>query len=375
MASKQLDQSKVTALLERAQREIDEGLLPSCQLALALDGEVIVDQCYGDANVDTRYVIFSCTKGIVAGAVWLAFGDGILHPEQKVTEVLPEFGANGKDTITVEQLLMHTSGFPRAPMGPDVWGDRQKRLERFAKWRLNWEPGTRMEYHATSAHWVLAELVAEAAGEDYRDFIYERISKPLGLEWMRVGVPEDEQDGIATLVNVGEPPDPDELERLLGFRELPVGEVTPEAILRFNEPAARAVGVPGGGGVARASDIALYYQALLHNTGALWDPDVLADGTGTVRCNLDDPLIGFIPASRTRGLVVAGDDGKAAFRGFGRTASPRTFGHMGAGGQVAWADPESGLSFCYLTNGHDANQLRSGRRGTSLSSKAAACAA
>src|SRR5439155_815268 len=80
-------------------------------------------------------------------------------------------------------------------------------------------------------------------------------------------------------------------------------------------------------------------------------------------------------ANRTRGMVVAGDDGKSAFRGFGRTVSGRTFGHMGAGGQVAWADPETGLSFCYLTNGVDADLLRSGRRGTSLSSKAGICVA
>lgn len=368
-----LDDSKVDALLERARREIDEGLLPSCQLALALDGEVIVEQCYGDSNVDTRYVIFSCTKGLVAGAVWLAFGDGILAPEQKVTEVIPEFGTNGKDVITVEQLLMHTSGFPRAPMGPDVWGDRQKRLERYAKWRLNWDPGTKMEYHPTSAHWVLADLVEQASGQDYRQFVAARITEPLSLKGLSLGAPVDQQEGIATLVAVGELPDPDEVERLFGVREIPMGEVTEEALLHFNEPEARAVGVPGGGGVARASDIALYYQALLHNTGGLWDPRILDDGTGVVRTTFPDLLIGGVSASRTRGMVVAGDDGKGAFRGFGRTTSPRTFGHMGAGGQVAWADPESGLSFCYLTNGLDANPLRSGRRGTSLSSKAAVC--
>jgi CubicO group peptidase (beta-lactamase class C family) len=191
---------------------------------------------------------------------------------------------------------------------------------------------------------------------------------------MALGVPPDQQDGIATLVACGEPPDADEIERLFGVREIPLGEVTEEALLHFNEPDVRAVGVPGGGGVARASDVALYYQALLHNPDGMWKAEVLADGTGVVRNTFPDPLIGGIPANRTRGLVVAGDDGKSAFRGFGRTVSARAFGHMGAGGQVAWADPETGLSFCYLTNGLDANLLRSGRRGTSLSSKAAVCA-
>jgi CubicO group peptidase (beta-lactamase class C family) len=370
-----LDKSKVDVLLDRARREIDEGRLPSCQLALALDGEVVLDEAFGDATVDTRYVIFSCTKGIVAGAVWLTFGDGDLDPTQKVAEVIPEFGTNDKDAVTVEQLLLHTSGFPRAPMGPDVWGNRESRLQRFAEWRLNWEPGTRCEYHPTSAHWVLAELVAQVASSDYRQFVAERIVEPLGLKGMALGVPPDQQDGIATLVACGEPPDADEVERLFGVREIPLGEVTEENLLHFNEPDVRAVGVPGGGGVARASDVAMYYQALLHNPDRLWDPEVLADGTGVVRNTFPDPLIGGVPANRTRGLVVAGDDGKAAFRGFGRTVSGRAFGHMGAGGQVAWADPETGLSFCYLTNGMDANLLRSGRRGTSLSSKAAAVCA
>jgi CubicO group peptidase (beta-lactamase class C family) len=126
--------------------------------------------------------------------------------------------------------------------------------------------------------------------------------------------------------------------------------------------------------VARASDLALYYQALLHNPGGMWNAEVLADGTGHVRNTFPDPLIGGVPANRTRGLAVAGDDGKSAFRGFGRAVSPRAFGHNGAGGQVAWADPDTGLSFCYLTNGLDADLLRQGRRGSSLSSKAAVSA-
>ena len=79
-----------------------------------------------------------------------------------------------------------------------------------------------------------------------------------------------------------------------------------------------------------------------------------------------------VASNRSLGLGIAGDDGNAVFRqNFGRTASPRTFGHAGAGGQIAWADPETGLSFVYFTNGLDANVIREGRRGVALSSRAA----
>jgi len=79
------------------------------------------------------------------------------------------------------------------------------------------------------------------------------------------------------------------------------------------------------------------------------------------------------PANRGLGLVVAGGPDKV-FLGFGRTGSDEMFGHLGAGGQIAWADPRTGLSFAYLTNGHDRDLLREGRRTVALSSLAAVCA-
>jgi CubicO group peptidase (beta-lactamase class C family) len=73
--------------------------------------------------------------------------------------------------------------------------------------------------------------------------------------------------------------------------------------------------------------------------------------------------------------VIAGDDGKSNLRGMGRTVSPGAFGHNGAGGQIAFADPATGLSFAYLTNGLDQNVVREARRNTAIASRAADCAA
>ena len=363
---------RLAALVARARREIDDGLLPSCQLALARHGRLAAHVALGDATTDTRYVVFSCTKAMTAGMAWLLIGEGILAPSTRAAELIPEFGTNGKDVVTLEHLLTHTAGFPNAPLGPPDWFTREGRRARFARWRLDWAPGTAYTYHPSAAHWVVADMVEQAAGTDYRRFFAERVAGPLGLPRMQLGVAEVDQRDVAILEIRGEPATAAELAAALGVAELPVTEVTDAALVGFNDPRVRALGVPGGGAVTTTADLALYYQALLHDAGGLWDPGVLADGTRNVRVRLPDPLLGM-PALRTLGLVVAGDDGRSSLRGFGKTCSPRTFGHAGAAGQIAWADPDTGLSFAYATNGVDANQLRHARRGVALSSLAALC--
>jgi CubicO group peptidase (beta-lactamase class C family) len=368
-----IDQAKVDDLLARARREVDEGLLPSCQVALARDDELVVFEAFGDTTLDSRYVVFSTTKGFVAGLVWMLMGEGALDPSMKVAELIPEFGTNGKDVVTLDHVLLHTSGFPRAPLGPRDWAKRESRLEAFARWRLNWDPGTRFEYHPTSAHWVLAELIDRATGGDYRQLVRERIVEPLGLPHFALGVPLEDQGDILELELRGEPATEEEFMAAIGIPGIDVGEVTDKALMGFNTPEARVVGVPGAGGIGTAADLALYYQGVMHNSGGLWDPEVLADATGTVRNNFTDPMTGQ-PASRSRGLHIAGDDGKSAYRGMGHTVSPRAFGHDGAAGQIAWGDPETGLSFGYVTNGIDQHLLRQHRRTAGIASRAAVCA-
>ena len=72
-----IDRDAVAKLKDRARREVDEGLLPSAQLALAYDGELVAFETFGDATDDTRYVVYSATKAFVAGAVWALIGDGL----------------------------------------------------------------------------------------------------------------------------------------------------------------------------------------------------------------------------------------------------------------------------------------------------------
>jgi CubicO group peptidase (beta-lactamase class C family) len=358
-------------LAARARKEVDDGLLPSCQWALALDGEVIAGATVGEvpAGESSRYIIYSCTKAVVASAIWQVLAEGSLRLDERVGDRIPEFATNGKEGITVEQVLLHTSGFPHAPLPLADWGSREARLRAFSKWRLNWEPGTAFEYHATSAHWVLAELLERIDGVDFRAAVQRRVIEPLGLRSLRLGVPEDQQGDIALPRTVGEPPTPQEWQEALGVAGFDLGEVTDEALIAMAAPPSLAAGVPGGGGISTAADLARFYQALLHDPAGLWDPHVLADATGHVRNTLPDRQTG-VPANRALSIVVAGDDGRAAFRGFGHTTSPRAFGHGGAGGQIGWADPETGISFAWVTNGLDAHLLRQWRRTAGIASRA-----
>ena len=368
----QIRPERIRELTARARREVDEGLLPGCQLALGFAGELVHFESLGEANDDTRFCLFSATKPFVAGVIWHLLAEGALSLSDRIAERIPEFGNHGKEAITLEQVLLHTSGFPAAPLGTPAWWTREGRVGAFARWRLNWEPGTRYEYHPTSAHWVLAELIERVTGRDYRDVVEERVTEPCGLPRI-LGIARGKQDDIAELVGVGEFATPEELEAVFGVRELPAGEVNEEALLFFNDARTRELGVPGGGGVGRAADLALFYQAVLHNPGGLWDAATLEDARSHVRNELPDPLLG-VAANRTLGLVQAGGDGLAHARGLGRTVSPRAIGHNGAGGQIAWGDPETGLSFGYVTNGLDRHEVRQPRRGTALSSRAALCA-
>ena len=344
-----LVEEKVDRLLSYADGEVAEGRLPAYQLALAVDGEVVLRRSAG-ADEGARFTTFSVTKAVTAAVAWMH-----LDPLLTVADVLPAFA--DKPAVRVEHLLTHTAGFPRAKLTFEEAADPAARRERFATWRLAWEPGAQMEYHPTSAHWVVATLVEELTGRSFPEVVRERLLEPLGLPSLRLG----EDVPALDVVHVGEGTDrPDPLQADEAW------------LLRFNDPDVRRLGVPGAGAVSTADDVALLYQHLLHDPKGLWDPEVLLDGTQRVRFDLLDPWT-TVPANRTLGLTVAGDDGKAAMRQFGRAVGPRAFGASGLGGQIAWADPDSGLSFCFLTNGLERDQVAAFIRANKLSTYAARC--
>jgi CubicO group peptidase (beta-lactamase class C family) len=383
-----LNPDKVQALFDRAEREIKQGLLPACQLAIARNGKIGAMHTYGRATQgdkeqsaadQTLFIIMSCTKAITSAAAWLLMQEGKLRPNDPVVKFVPEFGQQGKEAVTVDHLLTHTSAIPNAPCWQKEFGDKKRRLERLAQWRLDHPAGAQFRYHVAANFWPIAEIIERLSGQDYREFVRTRIAEPLGLPELRVGVAPSLSPRVADVVWVGEPAPAEEYQKLgVTPPRVSMGAINEAAIVEFNELATREAGSPAGGGITTAGDLALFYQALLHggrayNGQQIWQPEMLREAfkirTGTMK----DPDRGML-ANRALGIVIAGDDGKANLRGFGRTNSAAAFGHPGFGGQCAWADPASGISFAYLTNGFDRNDLREGRRSVALCSLAGSCA-
>ncbi|MEO8458347.1 MAG: serine hydrolase domain-containing protein [Chloroflexota bacterium] len=372
-----IDSEALEAVFARAKRDVDQGIVPSAQVAVARNGKLAGMRTYGEAmqggqmrpaTDDTLYCIFSCTKAVVASAAWLLFENDLLKLDERVGDIIPEFATNRKEGDTVEQVLLHTSGFPAAPFAQSEWGDREKMLEAFSRWRLNWEPDSQFEYHATSAHWVLSEIIYRRTGQDYKTFIRERITGPMRLDELWMGLPEEYGDRFAEIGWVGEPVEPPG-----GW-----GEVTPEAILGFNDPKVRAAGAPGGGGVTNAASVAMFYQTLINGGEAsdgtrVLKPETIEFATQVRSKDRHRDKLFNIPVNRALSVVIAGDHGNAHMRGFGRTTSPRAFGHGGAGGQIAWGDPETGISVGYCTNGF-VDFTAMARRITAISSLAGNCA-
>lgn len=318
---------------------IAEGRYPGAQIAIARNGQLALARNFGMAapgrpvDDDTLWLLYSNTKVITAAAMWVLAEQGAFRFADRVADHVPEFARHGKGDITVMQVITHQGGYPNAAFPAAAWEDMAKRREAVCDFTLEHSPGSRLHYHGQSAHWTLAVLIEALTGRDFRAVIRDLVIEPLGLDHdMIVGMPEAPMARTIEMLA----PQPD-------------GTNAP--IPEHNTAAWKKAGSPGAGGYATARGMAALYQMML-NGGELAGTRILAPRTlaYAIRNWTGDMVDHYMGMPMHRGLGPHLRGTTPTIRGLGTIASPRTFGHGGAGISYCWADPDSGVSFAYLTN-------------------------
>lgn len=362
-SSLRLDPATLDELHGRVRREVDDGHISAAQLAIAVDGAVREFHAYGTATTEHRFCIFSATKTLTATALLPHLADGSVDLTTPVARYVPAFGENGKGEVTVLQLLTMQGGFPQAVMSRKLWGTREGRQQQLAEWTLAYRAGTHTEYHPLSAHWVIAELIEQMSGRSYVDQVHDLVTGPAGAAPV-LGEAALQRGTPTTIRALDVPASEASLLATYGRRDLmPVAVLEVSGFLAMNDPRSWTAAIPGGGGISTAHDMALVYQHMIHNFSGALPSAWLADAVGTIR-NTSVSLSDKVAAQRTLTGYVSSNDGYHDNRWM--PSAPRAFGHAGAGGQLCWVDPDSGLSFSFLHDTVNADPTVEYRRNADL---------
>jgi CubicO group peptidase (beta-lactamase class C family) len=304
-------------------------------------------------TADTIVLFWSATKGLGSACLLHALQERAISLDRRVAEFWPEFAQSGKSAITLGQLLSHQAGLPAVDEPVDVL-DYPAVIAALEKQTPLWLPGTAHGYHARTFGFLVDELTRRITGQRISDYWRKTFAEPLKLDiW--IGLPNEEHDRAATIyaAKAGGEQTPAQF-----YREL----LTPGTLVRktFTSPAGlhsiaamntatnRAVSIVSFSGIGSASSLAKFY-AMLASGGELEDRryftrETIALMTTPLTSGMDRIL--QIPTAFSAGFMK--DPPEAPRRIFGPSAA--AFGHPGAGGSNAFADPENGISFAYVMN-------------------------
>jgi CubicO group peptidase (beta-lactamase class C family) len=334
---------QIDRLIALIERHIAEGRYPGCQIALARHGKLALYKSFGNAVTepkaqaagdDTLWLLYSNTKVITAITLWALAERGLFSFSDRIADHVPDFKKHAKGNITILQTITHQAGFPNAQVGKDAWIDHKRLRQVVCDFPLEWSPGSKVHYHGLSAHWTLGVLIESVTGRDFRDVMRTTVIEPLGLgRELYVGLPEGE---FARTSAMHEP--------------LPTGDGMrhdPEA----NSTEWRKSGAPGGAAYGTARAMAALYQMMLHD-GRLNGVRIVSPRTlqYAIRNYTGDRLDEFMGMPMHRGLGPHIRGTTETIRGLGSLANPSVFGHGGVGTSYCWGDPESAVSFAYVTN-------------------------
>jgi CubicO group peptidase (beta-lactamase class C family) len=307
---------------------------------------------------DTLQLVFSTTKGITALAVARCVERGLLDYDAPVVDCWPEFGAAGKERITVAQLLSHQAGLPviDGALTLDEVFDWDHMAARLAAQAPIWEPGTAHGYHAVTFGWLAGELVrrVDPEGRTLGGFVADELTGPIGAEaW--IGLPAALEDRVSPLVTSGPPPDPavaEFMRQVLGpdtlqGRALFLGGAFTPGDGAWNSPRLHTAEIPAANGIATATALARLYAAAIGEVDGvrLLDQATIDRARTTVTPQDEPDQVLVFPTTFGMGFMTSGM--------FTPMLGPGSFGHAGAGGSLAFAHPESQVAFAYVMNRMD----------------------
>ena len=358
-------QLRTDHLLQRVESLFEENFEKFGELGAAVsvwqDGQPIIDLHGGFRDVhrehpwtsDTIVLVWSATKGIGSASVLHALQEHTIDINQRVAEFWPEFAQAGKEKITLAQLLSHRAGLCALDRRVDVL-DYEAVIRALEAQLPLWPLGTVHGYHARTFGFLLDELVRRIAGKTLSQYWREVFAEPLGLDFW-IGLPDSEYARVATVyaAKSGKPPEPKQFYNDLVTpgtlaRKTFTSPYGLHVISKMNGPHIRAQPIVSFGGIGSASALAKFYS-MLANGGNLnglaffsqeaieWMTTTLADGVDRVF---------QIPTAFSAGFMK--DSTRTPRKIFG--PSQTSFGHPGAGGSHAFADPENKIAFAYVMN-------------------------
>jgi CubicO group peptidase (beta-lactamase class C family) len=254
----------------------DNGFELGIQAAIYLDGELTADVAVGrvsstsDAKVDSRTLFPVCStgKGILSSIAHILAERGVIDYEKPMAEYWPEFGANGKETVTVRQALSHQAGLPQSPGFKSFEDllDFGKACAMTAAAKPEWAPGSQTQYHSRSFGWIIGGLLQKASGKSIGQLLRDEITRPLGIEEdMFFGVSESADSRFSAFE-----PQPVQREQNstapITYAPPPPG-MAPELVMPLmdfvNLPKVRRCAMPAVNGIMSAKAIARHYAALM----------------------------------------------------------------------------------------------------------------
>jgi CubicO group peptidase (beta-lactamase class C family) len=308
----------------------------SAQICVLQNGRVILDRAFGCCP-DDLFWIFSTSKPFAALLVHLLAERGALSLDDAVASHWPEFARNGKDAITIRQVLQHRSGLPVARSAAEdalVMTDWNRSVGNIEQARVRYLPGQVPAYHYLSYGFILGELVRRVTGRSVPDVLTAELLRPLGLHDIHLGLPGDLWP------------------RHVNVRgQDPAGWITQAVV---NRRRTRQAIIPAAGISATARDVARFYRALLQGgelDGArVLQPATIMEATQPSSNGEVDRFV-RLPIRWSQGFQLGGPAlGRPASHPMGERSSRETFGHNGSDTCLAWADPARQLVMVYLTS-------------------------